>query len=1015
MKSADRTPKPNQISASDSALNRKTIPPKPTRQSNTETVLPSQLDSVPGANELRSDLVREFGRYQILECLGQGAMGEVYKARDQQLDRTVALKIPKFSGEAEPALLERFYREARSAATLNHPNICPVYDVGEYEGTHYISMGFIDGNALSAFIKPNKPQPERKVVSVVRKLAAALEEAHRQGIIHRDLKPDNVMIDKRGQPIVMDFGLAQQTNTSGDIRTTQGGQMIGTPAYMSPEQVDGDLERIGPASDVYSLGVILYEFLTGELPFQGSVASVLAQIIQGKPTPPSQRRTGLDSMLESICLKMMAANREERYQTMAQVTQALTAWMKGESSTVPKTQSSLPTGADAEAVFDFVDTGTQLPRKTRFPPKSSRTSGTRRKKKPARRSKRKPLSRHPGLLLAGVGAVAVLLLLGIVLFVRVGDQTVKIEIDDPDAQVFIDGDKVTIKNLGATVELKPGEHNLDVRRGDVVVQTDKFQVFKGDNPVLKIEVEKPKEDKPMIAQNAPTQPNTATDPPSSEDQKPKPPKTSPMPSEPVAQSDSQTTPKTGDEPETKAARFIERGPYVEDTKTGLLWQKDGDVSGKLNFYQAADYAKSLKLGGLTDWRVPTIEELATIFPATDLPFTDTKYTEDKCCEGPYEWNNYWTSFIRAANIAYVYQWYADGGANSGSANNFAFVRCVHDPTNPKYQLANPSHQLVEWVVKRGGHLSIRVPPNKSQTSIRRTSEIPATSFEILSISLPSGTKVPQNFVELVGQQKTLLTLRLESSGLSDAGLRLIAQNRALSELWLNGNPLTDGGLRHLSGLTSLKQLWLESVPVTNTGLKHLAGLTGMENLCLEGAKIDDQGIDVLVHMKNLRMLDMDHTQFTDTAVERIKDLPYLEYLYLRNTKITDQALESLSSHKTLKLLLVDQTEITDKGLASLSRMSQLETLHLNGCNVTDKGVSAHLTKLKKLRSLGLSETKLTDGGLEALSRQLPKISYLTTDNTAVTPEGFAMFRKAHPRPGPPRRPRRPDPRNSRRR
>ena len=226
-----------------------------------------------------SGLKQEFGRYRILKPLGKGAMGMVYLAEDTQLQRQVALKTPHFEQEPTAELLERFYREARSAATLRHPNICPVYDVGQIEGTHYISMAYIEGHPLSAFIRSDKPQPERQILIIVRKLALALQEAHNHGVVHRDLKPANIMVDKRNEPIIMDFGLARQLHRDETVRITQSGMLIGTPAYMSPEQIDGEPGKVGPASDQFSLGVILYELLTGQLPFRGSLSTVMAQIL----------------------------------------------------------------------------------------------------------------------------------------------------------------------------------------------------------------------------------------------------------------------------------------------------------------------------------------------------------------------------------------------------------------------------------------------------------------------------------------------------------------------------------------------------------------------------------------------------------------------------------------------------------------------------------------------------------------------------------------------------------------
>ena len=292
-----------------------------------------------------SGLKQQFGRYRVIKALGKGAMGMVYLAEDTQLLRQVALKTPHFEQEPTPELLERFYREARSAANLRHPNICPVHDVGQIEGTHYISMAFIDGHPLSAFVRTSKPQPERQILIIIRKLAQALAEAHDRGIVHRDLKPANIMVDKRNEPIIMDFGLARQLEREQSVRITQSGMLIGTPAYMSPEQIEGEPDKVGPASDQFSLGVILYELLTGQLPFRGSLSAVMAQILTRDPAPPSQLRPDLDGRIETLCLKMLARDPANRFASLAAVADEIAVILRNPSG---KTAAAPSGGTPAE-------------------------------------------------------------------------------------------------------------------------------------------------------------------------------------------------------------------------------------------------------------------------------------------------------------------------------------------------------------------------------------------------------------------------------------------------------------------------------------------------------------------------------------------------------------------------------------------------------------------------------------------------------------------------------------------
>jgi serine/threonine protein kinase/class 3 adenylate cyclase/uncharacterized protein HemY len=283
---------------------------------------------IPGAER---ELAGSFGRYTILCRLGKGGMGRVYLAHDPHLDRQIALKVPQF-GVGEPEMLrERFYREARAAASLNHPNICSIYEVGEVGDTPYLTMAYVEGQPLGDWALV-APRPLSEILRIIRKIALAIHEAHAIGVIHRDLKPSNVLIDQRGEPIVMDFGLARR-QLGEETRLTSPGVVMGTPAYMPPEAVHARGES-SPASDIWSLGVILYELLAGRCPFVGPPTAVLVAIVSNPVEPPSRHRRDLDPRVDAICLKALTRDPHRRFRSMAEFANALAEVPSPASTTI---------------------------------------------------------------------------------------------------------------------------------------------------------------------------------------------------------------------------------------------------------------------------------------------------------------------------------------------------------------------------------------------------------------------------------------------------------------------------------------------------------------------------------------------------------------------------------------------------------------------------------------------------------------------------------------------------------
>jgi predicted Ser/Thr protein kinase len=288
------------------------------------TLVGESISSIPPGTVPRINLEG----YEVLGELGRGGMGVVYRALDTRLKRVVALKMVLAGVHADPEDLKRFQLEAEAVAQLQHPNIVQIHDVGEHEGRPFFSLEFVEGGELASKIA-GEPQPHEEAAQLVETLSRAMHFAHERNIIHRDLKPANVLLTKDGQPKITDFGLAKRLED--DAGQTASGSIMGTPSYMSPEQAGRQQGQIGPPTDVYALGALLYCLLTGRPPFQSaSVMDTVLQVLEKEPVPPHQLVPDLDRNLETITLKCLQKDPARRYQTAEEVADELERYLNHE-------------------------------------------------------------------------------------------------------------------------------------------------------------------------------------------------------------------------------------------------------------------------------------------------------------------------------------------------------------------------------------------------------------------------------------------------------------------------------------------------------------------------------------------------------------------------------------------------------------------------------------------------------------------------------------------------------------
>ncbi len=273
-------------------------------------------------------LLGELGDYELLEEIGRGGQGVVYRARQKSLNRTVALKVIGLGQWATKAHLQRFRLEAEAAASLDHPCIVPIHEVGEREGCCYFSMNFVQGGQLDEVAK-REPMPLRRAAELIAKLARTVHYAHEHGILHRDIKPGNVLLDAKGEPHLTDFGLARLVETESTVTRTM--EVLGTPSYMAPEQAIGNNARVGRATDVYGLGAVFYQLLTGHPPFAGGTTfETVRLVLDTEPRNPRLWNPKVDRDLATICLKCLEKDPQRRYSSALALAEDLERWLKHE-------------------------------------------------------------------------------------------------------------------------------------------------------------------------------------------------------------------------------------------------------------------------------------------------------------------------------------------------------------------------------------------------------------------------------------------------------------------------------------------------------------------------------------------------------------------------------------------------------------------------------------------------------------------------------------------------------------
>lgn len=965
---------------------------------------------------------KTIGRFIVRARVGAGAFGTVYRAFDPQLEREVALKVPQAATLESPQAAGRFLREAKAAAKLRHPHIVPVFEAAQDGDSPYIASAFIEGRTLAQVLDV-QPLDVRHAAQIVHDLADALAYAHGQGVVHRDVKPANIMLDEKGRALLMDFGLAQQQADASKFSRV--GAVLGTPSYMAPEQARGAQGPTMPASDQYSLGVVLYELLCGQTPFTGPANVVLYNVIHTEPLAPRSLNASIPPDLEAICLKAMAKRPEHRFASMTDLAAALAAYLW---SSVAAPSTFVPAQVLGARVFDDLGVESESERQPR-----------RRKHLPIRR-----------LLL--VAAVVALAAVGAVVLLRPETGSVRIELSDPKADVVVkvDGKEVSVAGLEAALPFSVGKHELEVTGKSYEPVKTSFNVKRGENDPVKVALV------PRVLAKGPTK---------------------------LGPGDALREGKIL-APDLSKAKVLYSGGKVQfnDTKdsgqsvqgTGVYSSFACEVVGRLvgpaegwgiAFRRSDGGDQDLqvefeRIGGL---RIvgkldrPIIQDLvqhSALRPArefnTVLVIVRGKqaeiYVNSVAICDPVILKEEITP-AAPANLT----WLVRPRGGSIEIDRITVYSAESLPTpEGRLPVADPERRVAEWVLGLGG--TIRLVGEA--TRIGASSQLPKGEFKVEAIGFPlksATNKNPVRDADLV-QLKSLNSLKaleLRDTMITDKGLLHLKDLKTLEELNLWANlDVSDAGLEHLKGLTALRTLDVIFTKVTSRGVRELnaalpnckitpgldsraaewvlrkggtltvagipvaitkltdlpkqefqvdsirlvdlrfpaeeldilQGLAALNSLELANCKLGDEA---LVHLRDLTLLNklsIGGNEFTEKGLAHLRNLKQLRDLHIGNMKtragtptVDDAAMAHLQDLTSLEWLSLDDSMVGDAGLMKLQKLTKLERLWLAGCKeVTDKGLE-HLKKLPELRDLGLHGTKVTPEGIKQLKAALTKL------------------------------------------
>jgi eukaryotic-like serine/threonine-protein kinase len=833
------------------------------------------------------DEMGRLGTYRILKVLGIGGMGIVFLAEDMQLKRQVALKVMKPEMAGSQTARERFLREARAAAAMEDQHIVTIYQVGEACGVPFLAMQWLKGLSLEERLRRPGRLNMAQVLRLGRQVASGLATAHQHGLIHRDIKPANLWIEpERGGRIkILDFGLARAA--ADDTHLTQSGAIVGTPAYMAPEQARG--QTVTAACDLFGLGVVLYQMCTGTLPFRGdNTLAILASLATDQPRPVRDLNAAVPSALADLVMQLLNKEPARRPQSAVDVADRLQAIERTFSEAAPSSRTEiLPFASVAGA--------------------------------PARDGGRMRRRRTLAVAAPMVLLLPLLVLLplsyffgGQIIRVATNRGQIVIEVDDPKTEVVIKENGVVIQDGPGRREItvKAGVHDLDVSITDAAGKTQfltkKLTLSRGGKEIVNVRQE--------LAQAKP----------------------------PEQKADNPSAPQPDGDAERQAAEWV----LSIGGAVGIMQvERQTTIRNVKELPPAKFRFRSVWLGGNKHVNDAGLVHLK---PLTNLTALDLEKTQvsDAGLEHLKPLTNLTVLNLRKTkvtdaglvhlkpftNLAYLW---LTGSAEVSDAG-LVHLKAFPDLT---------SLQLGFSKVSDAGMVHLKALTNLTELDLHSTKVSdagleqlkPLTHLTALGLN---NTKVSDAGLDHLKAFPKLTSLGLGGSQVSDAGLEQIKMLPQLTTLNLDGSAkVSDAGLVHLKALTKLTNLGLNGSQVSDAGLEQLKPLTHLTALSLYYTKVSDAGLVHLKALTNLTSLALGGPNVTDAGLVHLKALTQLTYLNLQETKVSNNGLVHLKPLTKLTTLDLNSTAVSDAGLKNLYGLKNLQKLNVNLTKVTVAGVA----------------------------------------------------------------------------